>query len=419
MDLTATRELAVSSLRERYLSVRRLSEKLAEPLTAEDQCIQSMPDASPTKWHLAHTSWFFERIVLQTFGEAYVPFDLRYDYMFNSYYEGLGPRHPRPQRGLLSRPSVADIFAYRRHVDDALLRLLDRGEPEVERLVVLGLHHEQQHQELILTDIKHAFFVNPLHPAYAPPAQRVKQEKTASDFIACSGGTVTIGAAGGSFSFDNETPAHQILLRPYRLAARPVSCGDYLAFIKDGGYRRAEFWLSEGWALVQQENWQAPLYWLQAGEDWHIFTLRGERPIDPDEPVAHVSFFEATAFAAWAGKRLPTEAEWEAAVAAQPLSGNFLEQRAYHPRPGSSSEPFQQAFGDVWEWTRSSYDPYPGYRPFDGKLAEYNGKFMIGQVVLRGGSCATPQSHIRASYRNFFPPGARWQFSGIRLAEDQ
>jgi ergothioneine biosynthesis protein EgtB len=418
MDLSLTREPAASSLKKSYRAVRRASEKLAESLTAEDQCIQSMPDASPTKWHLAHTSWFFERIVLQNHAEAYLPFDVRYDYMFNSYYEGLGPRHPRPQRGLLSRPSVADVFAYRNHVDEALLSLLECGDPEVERLVVLGLHHEQQHQELILTDIKHAFFVNPLHPAYAPPAQRVKAEVVKPEFLDCPGGVVTIGAEKGFF-FDNEGPAHPVLLQPYRLATRPVTCGEYLAFIKEGGYARAEFWLSEGWAAVKSGNWQAPLYWQQKGKDWQIFTLRGERPVDAEEPVAHVSFFEAAAFAAWAGKRLPTEAEWEAAIAPQSIVGNFLEQRAYHPRSASGGEPFRQAYGDVWEWTRSSYDPYPGYQPFDGKLAEYNGKFMIGQMVLRGGSCATPQDHIRASYRNFFPPDARWQFSGFRLAEDQ
>jgi ergothioneine biosynthesis protein EgtB len=420
MDLALTRGLPASSLGESYQSVRGTSELLAACLTFEDQCIQSMPDASPTKWHLAHTSWFFERVILQAFVKAYVPFDERYDYLFNSYYEGLGPRHPRPQRGLLGRPSGEDILAYRRHVDQAMLGLIARGEPEVGALVVLGLNHEQQHQELILTDIKHAFFINPLRPVYAPPEARNPHDASAPmPFVDFAGGVLRIGAHNAGFYFDNEGPAHDVLLPPYRLAARPVSCGDYLNFIKEGGYRRPEFWLSDGWALVQQENWRAPLYWEEKGSEWQIFTLRGKRPIDPREPVAHVSFFEAAAYAAWAGKRLPTEFEWEAAVAGQPILGNFLEQRHFHPRAGVVDGPLAQAFGDVWEWTRSSYDPYPGYQPFDGTLAEYNGKFMIGQVVLRGGSCATPQSHIRASYRNFFPPSARWQFSGFRLAEDQ
>jgi ergothioneine biosynthesis protein EgtB len=419
MDLALNCGLAASSLGERYQAVRGVSEILARGLTFEDQTIQSMPDASPTKWHLAHTSWFFERIILQAFAEGYVPFDKRYDYLFNSYYEGLGPHHPRPQRGLLSRPSGKDILAYRHYVDQAILRLLERGKPEVEALVTLGLNHEEQHQELILTDIKHAFFVNPLRPVYAPPEPRGAQDGTAPNFVEFPGGVVSIGAQGTAFSFDNEKPAHAVLLQPYRLAVRPVTCGDYLAFIEAGGYRRAEFWLSDGWGLAQQEAWQAPLYWQQMGRDWQIFTLRGERPLDPHEPVAHVSYFEAAAFAAWAGKRLPTEFEWEAAVASQQVTGNFLEQRHYHPRAGGSGGAIEQVYGDVWEWTRSSYDAYPGYQPFGGALAEYNGKFMIGQMVLRGGSCVTPQSHIRATYRNFFPPSARWQFSGFRLAEDQ
>lgn len=421
MDLALSREHATRSLSERFETVRRLSEELAGGLTAEDQCIQSMPDASPTKWHLAHTSWFFERVVLQECARNYVPLNARYDYLFNSYYEGLGPRHPRPQRGLLSRPSGADILAYRRHVDEAVIALLERGDPEVERLVLLGLHHEQQHQELILTDIKHAFFVNPLHPSFAAPQpQGVVAEPAPAAFVPCDGGVVQVGAKDGAFSFDNEGPAHRVLLQPFRMAARPVTCGEYSAFIEEGGYRRPEFWLSDGWALAQRENWRAPLYWQEHGGEWQVFTLRGERPLDKSAPVAHVSFFEAAAFAAWAGKRLPTEFEWEAAVGSQPVVGNLLEQRHYEPRAATiEGAGLSQAFGDVWEWTRSSYDPYPGYRPFDGALAEYNGKFMSGQMVLRGGSCATPETHIRASYRNFFPPSARWQFSGFRLAEDQ
>jgi ergothioneine biosynthesis protein EgtB len=419
MDLALTREQGTTSLGERFVAIRAASEKLAAGLTFEDQCIQSMPDASPTKWHLAHTSWFFERVILQVFAENYAPFDTRYDYLFNSYYEGLGPRHPRPQRGLISRPSGHDVVAYRRHVDQAILTLLARGDPQVETLVTLGLHHEQQHQELILTDIKHAFFINPLHPALAPPERRNASDAAAAQsFIECAGGAVEIGARGPDFFFDNEGPVHAVLLQPFRLAARPVTCAEYLDFMRDRGYERPEFWLSEGWSLAQREGWRAPLYWEETDGDWQIFTLRGERAIDPAEPVAHVSLFEAAAYAAWAGKRLPTEFEWEAVASKEPIAGNFLEQRHYHPRAGSGDGTLLQAYGDVWEWTRSSYDPYPGYRPFDGTLAEYNGKFMVGQIVLRGGSCATPQSHMRATYRNFFPPSARWQFSGIRLAED-
>jgi ergothioneine biosynthesis protein EgtB len=419
MDLALTRGQATTSLGERFVAVRATSERLAAGLTFEDQCIQSMADASPTKWHLAHTSWFFERVILQTFAENYAPFDTRYDYLFNSYYEGLGPRHPRPQRGLISRPSGHDVVAYRRHVDEAIVKLLERGDPKVATLVTLGLHHEQQHQELILTDIKHAFFINPLRPAFAPPERRNASDAAApQSFIEFAGGVVEIGARGPDFFFDNEGPVHSVLLQPFRLAARPVSCADYLDFMRDGGYERPEFWLSDGWSQAQREGWRAPLYWEDKGGDWQIFTLRGERPVDPTEPVAHVSLFEAAAYAAWAGKRLPTEFEWEAVASKEPIAGNFLEQRHYHPRPGNGDGALAQAYGDVWEWTRSSYDPYPGYRPFDGTLAEYNGKFMVGQIVLRGGSCATPQSHMRATYRNFFPPSARWQFSGIRLAED-
>jgi ergothioneine biosynthesis protein EgtB len=377
-----------------YAAVRRYSEALAAPLSVEDQNIQSMPDASPTKWHLAHTTWFFETVVLGKFTPAYRPFDPAYAYLFNSYYEGLGPRHPRPQRGMLSRPSVADILEYRLHVDEAMARLIEERAADVAVLVTLGLHHEQQHQELILTDILHAFSVNPLLPAYAPAGPRAVMPVPDTGWIDHPGGIVDIGHDGVGFAFDNETPRHKVLLNPFRVASRPVTNRDYLKFIADGGYRRPEFWLSDGWAMVRREALNAPLYWLGERAGWRAFSLNGTSPLEDGAPVSHVSFYEAAAYAAWAGARLPTEFEWEAA------SGQL------------------GATGQVWEWTRSSYDPYPGYRPFDGDVVEYNGKFMSGQVVLRGGSIATPPGHIRASYRNFFPPSARWQFSGIRLAGD-
>jgi len=376
------------SLAQAYAAVRAHSETLAAPLSAEDCIIQSMPDASPVKWHLAHTSWFFETVVLSQV-PGYKPFDPRFAYLFNSYYEALGPRHPRPRRGLLSRPSLDEVMAWRAHVDAAMDTAC--ADAPLRDLIILGLHHEQQHQELILTDIKHAFFSNPLLPAYraqaAPPRPSQKLE-----WRQHQGGVAAIGHGGQGFAFDNERPRHDVLLRPFRIASRPVSNGEYQAFIADGGYRRAEFWLSDGWAQVQAD--QAPLYWLKDDDGSEsLFTLAGVRPLDPHAPVEHVSFYEAGAYAAWAGKRLPTEFEWEAA---SPMFDH----------------------GEVWEWTRSSYDPYPGFKAFDGVAAEYNGKFMVGQMVLRGGSTATPPGHIRSTYRNFFPPGARWQFSGIRLAED-
>ncbi|MBS0470627.1 MAG: ergothioneine biosynthesis protein EgtB [Proteobacteria bacterium] len=376
----------------RYRIVRSHTEDLAAPLSAEDQALQSMPDASPTKWHLAHTTWFFEAVVLAKFEPTYVPFDPAYAYLFNSYYEGLGPRHPRPQRGLLSRPSLPDILAYRRHVDAAMVRLIAMRADDVLPLVTLGLHHEQQHQELILTDILHAFSINPLLPAYGRPD--APHAASPQSWIAHPGGIVAVGHGGSGFAFDNEGPRHEVLLRPFRIADRPVSNGEYLGFVEDGGYRRPEFWLSDGWAMIQREQSNAPIYWRGGPDGWSTFGLGGLGPLDLNAPVSQVSFYEASAYAAWAGGRLPTEFEWEAV---QPqLSGQ----------------------GEVWEWTRSSYDPYPGFVPFEGDAAEYNGKFMVGQLVLRGGSRATPPGHIRPTYRNFFPPSARWQFSGIRLAGD-
>lgn len=411
-----------AALGPQYRAVRATTLRLAAPLSAEDQCIQSMADASPTKWHLAHTTWFFEAVILSEFVSAHRPIDPRFHYLFNSYYEALGPRHPRPQRGLLTRPALAEVLAYRAHVDEAMTALLARRpESDQERLtalVELGLNHEQQHQELILTDIKHALAANPLLPAYVPARPAAVRPAPARRWVEFAGGLVAIGHEGASFAFDNETPRHQALLRPFRLAARPVTCGEYLEFIADGGYRRPEFWLSDGWARVGAEGWQAPLYWAEGDGRWTMFTLMGERPVDPAEPVAHVSLYEAAAFAEWAGARLPTEFEWEAAAATQPVVGHLLDPARPHPLPAAGTDGLEQLYGDVWEWTRSSYDPYPGFRPMGGAVAEYNGKFMVGQLVLRGGSCVTPVGHVRPTYRNFFPPAARWQFSGIRLAAD-
>jgi ergothioneine biosynthesis protein EgtB len=377
---------------EQYRRIRARSTALAAGLSAEDCAVQSMPDASPVKWHLAHTTWFFETMILAN-QPGYRVFDERFAYLFNSYYEGLGPRHARPRRGMLTRPSRDDVMAYRAHVDAAMEKAIAAGSDALQEFFLLGLHHEEQHQELILTDIKHAFFANPLLPAYTgeTPVPAVAAELA---WRAHPGGLVEIGHRGEHFAFDNEAPRHVVMLRPFRIASRPVSNGEYLAFIEDGGYRRPEFWLSDGWTRLQTEGWDAPLYWLSDNDGSRsVFTLCGTRALDRAAPVEHVSFFEAAAYAAWAGKRLPTEFEWEAA------SRDF-------------------AFGQVWEWTRSSYDPYPGFKPFTGAAAEYNGKFMVGQIVLRGGSVASPPGHVRATYRNFFQPSARWQFSGIRLAED-
>jgi ergothioneine biosynthesis protein EgtB len=391
--------------------IRAETEALARPLSPEDQSLQSMPDASPTKWHLGHTSWFFERMLLQR-DSAYRGFDARFDAIFNSYYLGLGTPMLRAERGLLSRPSARDVLEYRAHVDAAMQSVLD--DPAVAGLIELGLQHEQQHQELLLTDIKHAFSRNPLLPAYAPAPPPHQHIAPPLRFIPHDGGRVAVGHAGEDFAFDNERPRHEILLSPFRIASRLITNGEYADFIQDGGYRRPEFWLSDGWALAKSQGWQAPLYWQ---DDGMHFTLHGLRPRDPAEPVIHVSFYEAAAYAAWAGKRLATEFEWEAAVKDLPVTGQLLDRSVLHPRPARSAAD-RQFYGDAWEWTRSSYDPYPGFRSFAGAASEYNGKFMVGQLVLRGGSCATPPGHIRASYRNFFPPAARWQFSGIRMAED-
>jgi ergothioneine biosynthesis protein EgtB len=416
-----------SAERDRFAAVRQQSEALAAHLSPEDQAIQSMPDVSPTKWHLAHTSWFFETFLLGPLDPAYREFDPAFAYLFNSYYEAVGPRHPRPERGLLSRPTVDAIAAYRDHVTAAMLRLIETaGESVWQRaapLIELGTHHEQQHQELILMDIKHVFSLNPLLPAYqAPRPHVVAPERPVAAWAEFAGGLEEIGHAGAGFAFDNEGPRHKVWIEPFRLATHPVCCGEYLDFIADGGYRRPEFWLSEGWTAVQQQGWQAPLYWRSEDDGWRIFTLSGERPVDPAEPVCHVSLYEADAFARWAGKRLPTEAEWEIAARDLPLIGNLCDTGHLHPCPDTASandDPgSRQMIGDVWEWTASPYVAYPRFRPAAGAVGEYNGKFMSNQMVLRGGAAVTPAAHLRVTYRNFFPPSARWAFSGLRLAED-
>jgi len=421
---TATPQSAASpsALARRFEEVRLTSRALASPLSSEDCAIQSMPDASPTKWHLAHTTWFFETFLLSPNQPGYKPFDPAFKVLFNSYYNGVGDKHPRPERGLLSRPSLADVLAYRDHVDAAMQAFLAGPlAPDVPSLVTLGLHHEQQHQELILTDLKHMLSRNPLRPAYQKQWPLTAVEARKPSWIRVAGGVKEIGFAGDGFSFDNEGPRHRVYLEDFDIASHPVTHGDFIDFIEDGGYRRPDLWLSMGWDAVTTRGWEAPMYWEKRDGHWHTFTLRGLAPVERNTPVCHVSFLEADAFARWAGARLPTEAEWEVASATAPRDGNFLESGAYHPlamrEPTPAGVPAQM-FGDVWEWTRSDYGPYPGFEPAAGAVGEYNGKFMCGQYVLRGGSCATPSSHIRETYRNFFPPDARWQFSGVRLARD-
>jgi ergothioneine biosynthesis protein EgtB len=406
----------------RYLEIRRTTEQLCRPLAIEDHVLQAMPDVSPTKWHLAHVSWFFETFLLTPHLPGYEPLDPAYTFLFNSYYNGVGPQFSRPARGHLSRPGVADVFAYRAWVDRGMERLLAAMDIEragaVAALVELGLNHEQQHQELILTDIKYNLAVNPLHPAYHATAVPRGTATAPLDWRELRGGLVPIGYDGAGFAFDNEGPRHTVYLRPFRLADRPTTNGEYLEFIDAGGYRTPGPWLSEGWRAVQERGWQAPLYWERQDGSWWTQTLSGFLPLDLHAPVTHVSYYEADAYARWRGARLPTEPEWEHAAARLPIGGNLQERGIFHPLPATSDEPLAQLFGDVWEWTQSAYAPYPGYRTEPGAVGEYNGKFMVSQLVLRGGSCVTPASHIRASYRNFFPPDARWQFSGIRLAED-
>ncbi len=408
----------------RYQEVRRFSEALCEPLVAEDYVIQSMPDVSPTKWHLAHTSWFFEAFVLEPTSPGYQPFHPHFSYLFNSYYNAVGERHCRPKRGIVSRPTVEETYRYRAYVDEHMVELL--GGADVDRLrelapvVTLGLHHEQQHQELMLTDIKHVFTMNPLRPAYRERKPVGGYPVAPLRWLPHAEGVYWIGHEGDGFAFDNEGPQHRQFVQPFSLASRLVTNGEYLAFMDDGGYERPEFWLSEGWNTVQTHHWKAPFYWERHDGRWMAMTLAGMRRVEEAEPVCHVSYFEADAYARWAGGRLPTEAEWEIVASAAPQDGNFVEDAHYHPVPAAAAPDgaLTQGYGDLWEWTGSAYSPYPGYRPAAGALGEYNGKFMCNQYVLRGGSCATSCSHIRRTYRNFFSPDACWQFTGIRLAKD-
>ncbi len=409
------------ALPDRFLAVRQVTERLAAPLSGEDCALQSMPDASPTKWHLGHSSWFFETFVLERFAPDFAPFDPAFRVLFNSYYHGVGDRHPRSERGLISRPDLATVLAYRQQVTERVAALFPRllSQAEFAALLWLGCHHEEQHQELILTDLKHLLAKNPLKPAYAAPRPPAPADARSPRWLGQVGGLVEIGHLGSGFSFDNEGPRHRVFLQPFEISSQPVTHADFAAFIADAGYRRPELWLSLGWDWVQANGITAPLYWQREGERWNTFTLRGMSAIDPLAPVCHLSYFEADAYARWAGARLPREAEWEFVAAELPLCGNFLDGGALQPlAPGEGSEGPAQMFGDVWEWTQSAYLPYPGFRIAAGAVGEYNGKFMCNQFVLRGGSCVSPREHLRASYRNFFPPEARWQFSGLRLARD-
>ncbi len=426
-------DATLECLVETYRRVRRTTERLAEPLAAEDCVIQTMEDVSPTKWHLAHTSWFFETFALQAWAPSYARYHEGYAYLFNSYYVQAGERHCRDRRGYISRPTVAEVMDYRRHVDEQLVRFMRNADPDAARraapAITLGIQHEQQHQELILTDVKHVLSVNPLRPVYQP-FESDGGSAGPLTWIPFEAGVYEIGHAGGGFAYDNEGPRHRCFLEDFLLADRPVTNAEYLAFIEDGGYRRPELWLSMGWAAAQERQWTEPFYWERRDGAWQTYTLGGMKPVAPEEPAAHVSYFEADAYARWAGARLPTEQEWEVAAtacAAPAEEGHFLEDAPMHPRParrapgaaGANGRPLlRQGYGDVWEWTRSQYAPYPGYAPAEGALGEYNGKFMCNQFVLRGGSCATPRTHIRPTYRNFFPPDAAWQFTGFRLARD-
>ncbi len=421
---TQTLRAVSINLEQDVFAARRLTQDLASPLSDEDQTVQSCADASPTKWHLAHTSWFFETFVLLPHLPDYQVFDPRYNFCFNSYYETQGARQPRADRGLLTRPSSAEVRTYRAHVDHALERLFTSGkayEPHIAPLLEIGINHEQQHQELLLTDILNLFANNPLQPAYREPQLDIQNHETRSlRWIDFSGGLYTIGHAQHRFAYDNEMPSHRVFVNPFKLADRLVTNGEWQAFMKDGGYQHHHLWLSDGWAKVQSEAWQTPLYWEEKDGAWFQMTLFGLKPVDPAAPVSHVSYYEADAYARWAGKRLPTEFEWEIASSNIPVAGNMLSSSALRPLPAAEATDINvsQMFGDVWEWTQSAYAPYPGYRPAQNALGEYNGKFMCSQQVLRGASCVTPDSHARNTYRNFFYPHQRWQFFGLRLADE-
>ncbi|MBA3341482.1 MAG: ergothioneine biosynthesis protein EgtB [Gemmatimonadaceae bacterium] len=418
-------ENALNGLAERYSAVRAQTEALCRPLQVEDYVVSSMTDVSPTKWHLAHTSWFFETFMLGPHDPAYRSPDPRYAFLFNSYYVQAGERHCRAQRGLVTRPTVEEVYTYRAHVDHAMQELLARlpAEHAAWAVVELGLNHEQQHQELLLTDIKHVFWTNPLRPAYLPGAGEESSARPLA-WLDMDEGIHSVGHAGDGFSFDNEMPRHRVFVERFRVGSRLVTNAEYLEFVEADGYRRPEFWLSNAWGTVGELAWEAPLYWEHSASGWTEFTLRGQRPLDGNAPVCHVSYYEADAFARWAGKRLPTEFEWEIAAATAPLDGRFVEAARYHPfaAPSALNEPvagpLEQLYGDAWQWTQSPYVAYPGFSPAGGAIGEYNGKWMCDQWVLRGASCATPSSHARLTYRNFFPSSARWQFTGIRLADN-
>jgi ergothioneine biosynthesis protein EgtB len=423
LDVGSTR---AEPLLARFHQLRNFTNALCANLEPEDFVVQSIPDVSPTKWHLAHTTWFFETFILKRFVAGYHAEVPEYAYLFNSYYNAAGDMHRRDLRGLISRPTVRDAQRYRAsidsHIDDLLFDADEKLIDQIEPILILGIHHEQQHQELLITDIKHVFAQNPLYPVFRERQIDIAPPKPAPmRFLDFEERTVEIGSDGSSFSYDNEGPRHRALVSAFSLASRPVTNGEYLRFIENGGYARAEFWLSLGWITVNEQRWQAPLYWVKRDGVWWNFTLSGFRPVDESEPVTHVSYFEADAYANWAGARLPTEFEWEHAASDCPVEGNFVENEAFHPQPAAGltqGRDLHQMFGDVWEWTRSAYSPYPGYRAAPGALGEYNGKFMCNQYVLRGGSCATSRTHIRRTYRNFFQPEKRWQFTGIRLARD-
>lgn len=414
---------ASRQLLDRFRAVRDFSARLCRGLEPEDFVVQSMPDVSPTKWHLAHTTWFFETFILKVWMTGYQSEVPEYAFLFNSYYNAAGSMHRRDLRGLISRPTVQETMRFRESIDEKIMHLVEGADAalfaEIEPVLILGIHHEQQHQELLVTDIKHVLAQNPLHPVFEARAETVAPDAiTPLRFVEFDEAIVQIGHAGGEFSYDNEGPRHRALVGPFALAHRLVTNGEYLAFIEAGGYTRSEYWLSLGWTTVQEQRWDAPLYWERRDGQWWNFTLSGFRPVEASEPVTHLSYFEADAYANWDGARLPTEFEWERAAAGLPIEGNFVDNHRFHPAPASDGDGLQQMFGDTWEWTRSAYLPYPGYRAAPGALGEYNGKFMCNQIVLRGGSCATSQNHLRATYRNFFQPEKRWQFTGLRLARD-
>ena len=425
-DFSAAASTRSQRLIARFSEVRDFSARLCRSLQPEDYVVQSMPDVSPTKWHLAHTSWFFETFVVKVWMPRYRSEVPQYAYLFNSYYNAAGNMHRRDLRGLISRPTVAETYRFRESIDECVIKLLEGADEallaEIEPVLTLGLHHEQQHQELLVTDIKHVFAQNPLYPVFQAAETQTENGKVAPQrFVEFDEATVLIGHDGNEFSYDNEGPRHRALVPAFSLSNRLITNGEYLAFMEAGGYTRPEFWLSLGWTTVNEQRWNAPLYWVQRDGAWWNFTLSGFRPVNESEPVTHVSYFEADAYANWDGARLATEFEWERVASDLPIEGNFVNTQCFHPAPlraEMAGDSLAQMFGDVWEWTRSAYLPYPGYRAVPGALGEYNGKFMCNQMVLRGGSCATSRNHIRASYRNFFPPDKRWQFSGIRLARD-